>query len=56
MSDRIIVITGASDGIGRAAAEALNGQPGTTLVLVGRNPAKIAEIGKRLGCENYACA
>jgi len=55
MSDRIIVITGASDGIGRAAAEALNGQPGTTLVLVGRNPAKIAEIGKRLGCEYYAC-
>src|SRR5450756_1379914 len=27
----------------------------TTLVLVGRNPAKIAEIGKRLGCEYYAC-
>ena len=55
MSDRTIVITGASDGIGRAAAEALNQRTDTTLVLVGRNPAKIAEIGERLGCDYYAC-
>ncbi len=55
MSDRTIVITGASDGIGRAAAEALNQRTDTTLVLVGRNPAKIAEIGKLLGCDYYAC-
>jgi NAD(P)-dependent dehydrogenase (short-subunit alcohol dehydrogenase family) len=55
MSQRTIVITGASDGIGRAAAEALSVRTDTTLVLVGRNPDKIAEIGKRLGCEYYAC-
>ncbi len=55
MSERIIVITGASDGIGRAAAEALSARTDTTLVLVGRNPDKIAEIGKRLECEYHAC-
>ena len=55
MSDRTIVITGASDGIGRAAAEALHERTNTTLVLVGRNPDKIAAIGKRLGCEYHAC-
>ena len=55
MNQRIIVITGASDGIGRAAAEALSVRTDTTLVLVGRNPDKIAEIGNRLGCEYHAC-
>jgi NAD(P)-dependent dehydrogenase (short-subunit alcohol dehydrogenase family) len=55
MSQRTVIITGASDGIGRAAAEALSLRPDTTLVLVGRNPGKIAEIGKRLGCEYHAC-
>jgi NAD(P)-dependent dehydrogenase (short-subunit alcohol dehydrogenase family) len=55
MNQRTIVITGASDGIGRAAAEALSVRTDTTLVLVGRNPDKIAEIGKRLGCEYHAC-
>jgi NAD(P)-dependent dehydrogenase (short-subunit alcohol dehydrogenase family) len=55
MSTRTIVITGASDGIGRAAAEALHQRTDTTLVLVGRNPAKIAEIGERLGVEYHAC-
>ena len=55
MNQRTILITGASDGIGRAAAEALSQRPDTTLVIVGRNPSKIAEIGKRLGCEYHAC-
>lgn len=55
MSNRTIVITGASDGIGRAAAEALHQRTDTTLVLVGRNPGKIAEIGNRLGVEYHAC-
>jgi NAD(P)-dependent dehydrogenase (short-subunit alcohol dehydrogenase family) len=55
MSQRTIVITGASDGIGRAAAEALSVRTDTTLVLVGRNPDKIAEVGTRLGCEYHAC-
>ena len=55
MSNRTIVITGASDGIGRAAAEALHQRTDTTLVLVGRNPGKTAEIGNRLGVEYHAC-
>jgi len=55
MNQRTIVITGASDGIGRAAAEALSARTDTTVVVVGRNPDKIAEVGKRLGCEYHAC-
>ena len=55
MNQRTIVITGASDGIGRAAAEALSVRTDTTLVLVGRNPDKIAEIGTRLKCEYHSC-
>jgi NAD(P)-dependent dehydrogenase (short-subunit alcohol dehydrogenase family) len=55
MNQRTIVITGASDGIGRAAAEALSRQADVSLVLVGRNPAKTAEVGRRLGCEYHVC-
>jgi NAD(P)-dependent dehydrogenase (short-subunit alcohol dehydrogenase family) len=55
MNQRTIVITGASDGIGRAAAEALATRADTTLVLVGRNATKIAEVGERLGCEYHVC-
>ena len=38
-----IVLTGASDGIGRAAAIAL-AREGHQLVLVGRNPSKVADV------------
>lgn len=44
---RTIVITGASDGIGAAAAEKLAG-PDTRLVLVGRTPAKLEAVASRL--------
>ncbi|HSN11723.1 MAG TPA: SDR family NAD(P)-dependent oxidoreductase [Propionibacteriaceae bacterium] len=55
MNQRTIVITGASDGIGRAAAEALTRRPGTTVVLVGRNATKTAHVGQRLGVEHHVC-
>lgn len=55
MNERTIVITGASDGIGRAAARALHARPGTRLVLVGRDPGKIARVGTELGAEYHAC-
>lgn len=49
---RTIVVTGASDGIGAAAAEQLAGS-GDRLVLVGRSPAKTAAIADRLGVEHH---
>ncbi len=55
MNQRTIIITGASDGIGRAAAEALSRREDVSLVLVGRNPGKTAAIGEQLGCEYHVC-
>ena len=47
MSSQTIVITGASDGIGAAAARRLNAD-GHLVVLVGRSPEKTAAIAKEL--------
>src|SRR5689334_19774751 len=46
--DRVVVITGASAGIGAALAEQL-GAAGAKLVLVARREAHLAEIAKRCG-------
>jgi retinol dehydrogenase 12 len=43
LSGKIILMTGATEGIGKAAAQAL-AQKGATLVLVGRNPAKTEKV------------
>jgi NADP-dependent 3-hydroxy acid dehydrogenase YdfG len=48
MSDRVVVITGASSGIGAALAETL-GRLGNTVVLVARRGAVLAQVASR--CE-----
>jgi NAD(P)-dependent dehydrogenase (short-subunit alcohol dehydrogenase family) len=55
MTERTIVLTGASDGIGAAAAAMLVSRPDTKVVLVGRSPEKIKAVGERLGVEYHAC-
>jgi short-subunit dehydrogenase len=48
MEPQTIVITGASDGIGAAAAGQLSAQ-GERVVLVGRSQAKTAAVANELG-------
>ncbi|MEM6930390.1 MAG: SDR family NAD(P)-dependent oxidoreductase [Myxococcota bacterium] len=58
LTDRTIVITGATSGLGLAAAHRLAGL-GATLVVVGRNPAKtdaaVAALASPTGAEHAAC-
>ncbi len=51
MRRRTIVITGASDGIGAAAARELAGR-GERVVVVGRSPEKTAAVARALGAEH----
>lgn len=54
MTERVIVITGASDGIGAAAARQLAHQaPDHRLVLVGRSPRKTAAVARECGAEHF---
>ncbi|MDB4913066.1 MAG: short-chain dehydrogenase [Gemmatimonadetes bacterium] len=52
MSDTVIVITGASGGIGAAAAEELS-RRGASVVLVARRPDALNEVVKRCGPRAY---
>ena len=52
MPERTIVITGASDGIGAAAARALAAR-GDQVVVVGRSPQKTAAVAAEVGAESY---
>ena len=52
MSERTIVITGASDGIGAAAARALS-RSGDRVVIVGRSPQKTEAIAAELGVDHF---
>ncbi|MBW4094254.1 MAG: SDR family NAD(P)-dependent oxidoreductase [Acidobacteria bacterium] len=52
MSKRTIVITGASDGIGAAAARALVHE-GNTLVVVGRSPQKTETVAREIGADSF---
>ncbi|MFE4544700.1 SDR family NAD(P)-dependent oxidoreductase [Arthrobacter sp. NPDC056727] len=54
MPQRTIVITGASDGIGAAAARNL-AKAGERVVVVGRSPEKTAAIGTELGADHFVC-
>lgn len=52
MSQRTIVITGASDGIGAAAARALS-RAGERIVVVGRSPEKTQAVAKELDADYF---
>jgi len=52
MTERTIVITGASDGIGAAAARALS-LAGERVVIVGRSPQKTEAIAAELGVDHF---
>ena len=52
MPQRTIVITGASDGIGAAAARYL-ARAGDRIVVVGRSPGKTAAVGAELGVDYF---
>jgi len=54
MSERVIVITGASSGIGRAAAQAV-GERGDRVVVVGRNAERTRASAAQAGGEAYVC-
>lgn len=52
MPQRTIVITGASDGIGRAAAERI-AEAGERVVVVGRNPERTRAVAAALGAPHH---
>lgn len=52
MSQRTVVITGASDGIGAAAARTVAGH-GDRVIVVGRSPEKTAAVASEIGAEYF---
>jgi len=54
MTARTIIITGASDGIGAAAARTL-AQAGEKVVIVGRSAEKTAAVAGELGADYFVC-
>jgi NAD(P)-dependent dehydrogenase (short-subunit alcohol dehydrogenase family) len=52
VTDKVIVITGASDGIGAEAARQLH-RAGATVVVVGRSPEKTRRVAEELGARSY---
>jgi NAD(P)-dependent dehydrogenase (short-subunit alcohol dehydrogenase family) len=49
---RVVVITGGSDGIGAAAAKAL-ARRGDRVILIGRSPAKTSAVAAEIGAESH---
>ena len=54
LKDKVIIVTGASEGIGRAIAERL-AKEGARLALVARNKDKLEAVAKTVGAEAFAC-
>lgn len=52
MADRTIIITGASDGVGAAAARRL-ARSGENVVVVGRSPTKTEAVATSLGADHF---
>ena len=52
MNSKTIVITGASDGIGKAAAKELV-KLGHEVIIVGRNPQKAKKVAQDLNCKYF---
>lgn len=55
LQDRIILVTGASDGIGREAALTY-ARYGATVILLGRNEEKLRQVARAVAAENGAPA
>lgn len=51
LQDRIILVTGASDGIGREAAQTY-ARYGATVILLGRNEEKLRQVARTIADEN----
>lgn len=52
MAQRVVVITGASDGVGAAAARTLADQ-GNRVVVVGRNPQRTVAVANEIGAQHF---
>jgi 3-oxoacyl-[acyl-carrier protein] reductase len=56
LADRVVIVTGASQGIGRAIAERC-AREGARIALIARSPERVQDIAASLGqgCAGYAC-
>ncbi|MBY8860155.1 SDR family NAD(P)-dependent oxidoreductase [Nocardia sp. CA2R105] len=52
MTGRTVVVTGASSGVGAAAAAKLAAR-GATVAVVGRSPQRTVEVAERIGAEPF---
>lgn len=55
MNEKTVIVTGASSGIGKAAAEQLKAK-GTNVVIIGRAPERTKAVGEALNAPYYSKA
>lgn len=51
--DKIIVITGGSDGLGRTIARKLNDE--NKVIILSNNQKMLKEVSNNINCEHYVC-